>query len=106
MLVGSLVLAVFAWMKSSTVSQEAIHRARLHPEVARRLGEPIETGWWLSGNLSLEGSSGEARLTIPLHGPLGSAYLRLDAEMSAGAWSFKVLEVEMKPAGPRVDLIH
>src|SRR5688500_8754741 len=67
-LFGSCVAGI-AWfavtaIRSSEPYSEALERARNHPEVIQRLGTPIETRWWLTGNVDLS-NDGSADIKIP-----------------------------------------
>src|SRR5207248_1858515 len=58
-----LMIFVFGAMKRSHVYKGAVERAQNDPRVKAALGEPIETGWWVSGSVHVENSSGNAELT-------------------------------------------
>ena len=89
----TLVLVVSAAMTSSTVCVAALERARSDDQVLAQLGEPIETGRWLTGSMNFIAPSGRADLAIPIHGPRGQATLYLRAEKMAGEWQYEILEV-------------
>jgi hypothetical protein len=96
---------VFGLMKSSDVYAEALARARAHPAVIAALGQPIEEGWFTSGNIRINGPSGEAELSIPLSGPQGKATILLQARKSAGSWTFSTLVVEVEEGRRRIDVL-
>lgn len=98
-------LAVFSGIKSSAAYTESVALARADPRVVELLGEPIETGFFMSGSINLSGSSGEADMAIPLTGPKGEATLYAVATKVAGEWRFEVLEVAPKGGGDRIDLL-
>ncbi len=95
-LMRALLGLVFGTFKTSEVYAEAIARATSDPEVRRELGEPVRAGWWVSGRLSVTGSSGEARFATPLYGPEGQATLSAHARKVLGRWNFEVLEVAVE----------
>lgn len=103
-LVGAIVLLVFGLMKSSDVYRHALAEARASPAVVEALGEPIEPGWYLSGNLEVRGPSGEADIAIPISGPKGDGTIYVVATKEAGLWSYEVLEVEVAATGERIEL--
>jgi hypothetical protein len=86
-----LIMSVF---KSSDVYQEAMQRVQSQTELLARLGEPVETGWWMSGQINVSGPSGQASLAIPLKGPKGKGTLYIEAEKRAGQWQYSLLEFE------------
>ena len=92
-------------MKSSWAYTEGVNLATRHTDVVAALGEPIATGWLVSGSISVSGPSGEADLSIPLRGPNGRGTLYVIARKRAGEWSFELAEVEVKGHGDRIDLL-
>ena len=96
---------VFGMMKSSEPYREALTRATANPQTVQALGEPIEPGYFVQGNISTQGASGEASFVIPLKGPKGSAKIYVDATQSAGLWEYKTLVVQIEGNHQRVDLL-
>ena len=114
--VGSLVLfaggivlfayAVLGMMKSSDAYKEAVAKARAHQSVQKSIGTPIEEGTFVSGNINISGSSGQANLSIPISGPNGNGTIFVVATRSAGLWKFSTLVVEIKETRERIDLLE
>ena len=102
----TIVLAVLALFKSSDVYAEAVHRARSSPGVVRELGEPIEPGWWVIGNINITGSSGTADFATPISGPSGRGTLYAEARKKAGRWTFGILEVAVDGKADRIELLE
>ena len=100
-----IVLIVFGALKSSDAYKTAVARAKSNPEVVAALGEPIEEGMFLSGKTNVEGSSGEADLTIPISGPKGKAKVYAIATKRAGRWNYSTLEVEIAGIEDRINLL-
>src|SRR5262249_36859671 len=67
--VAAFIYFVFGAIRSSDVYQQALAKTRSNPAVVRELGEPIETGWSLSGSINVSNDSGNADLRIPVSGP-------------------------------------
>jgi hypothetical protein len=103
--IGVIFVAVMGAMRSSDAYTIAMSAAKGHPAVVDALGEPIEVGWFVSGNISVNGASGEADLSIPLNGPRGSATLYVVADKIAGQWEFERMEVELDESRERVSLL-
>jgi Cytochrome oxidase complex assembly protein 1 len=80
--------------RRSTVFQEALARAERNAEVANRVGAPLKAGWGSQGSMQVSGSSGTARMSIPVTGPRGRATIYLDARKTAGTWTFNALLVQ------------
>src|SRR5258708_16672426 len=99
-----VVSLIFGAIKSSDAYTQAMARARANDQLKTLLGEPIESGFWMSGNINVNGSSGNADFSIPLSGPNGSATLYVTAVKAAGRWQFTNLEVAPKGSEARIDL--
>lgn len=92
-IVAGIVMFVFGLIKSSDVYKEAVHRAATNPQVIEMLGTPIETGWWVMGNVNINNDTGHANITIPLSGPKGRARLVVRATEERGSWEYDRLRV-------------
>ncbi len=103
--VGGIVAVVGGAVRMSDPYRIGVERAEESVEVADALGEPIEVGWLVGGNINVNGPSGSADLSIPLNGPKGSATLYVVAEKTAGEWTFSRLEIELEFDGRRIDLL-
>lgn len=99
-----IMAIVFGAIKSSDAYTEALAEAQANAEVKALLGEPIEAGFWVTGNIQISGSSGDADLAIPISGPKGAATIYAVAQKTAGKWEYSTLEVVPKGAGARIDL--
>lgn len=103
--IGGIVAVVGGAVRMSDPYKIGIERARESLEVASALGEPLEVGWLVSGNINVNGPSGSADLSVPLSGPDGTGTLFIVAEKTAGEWDFKRLEVEVDGEDTRIDLL-
>lgn len=104
--VGSIVFFVLSLMKSSWACSEGLALARSDQRVVAALGEPIEVGWFVTGNVFTTGGSGEADLSIPLRGPDGTARLYVVAHKMDGEWHFASARVAIKGRAERIDLLE
>ncbi len=103
--IALLMFAVFESMRASDAYTTAMQRAREHPQVTQALGTPVEPGWYLSGQMNVSGASGEASLQIPISGPKGEANLYVEAEKSAGQWTYSTLLVDVDGQDAPIDLL-
>ena len=110
--VGGLVTFVFGLLKSSEPYQHAVAVASSNPDVVRELGTPIVPSWYLSGNINVSGSSGDADLAIPLKGSLHRGTVYVVAKKTDGIWKYSALKmlvegrespIELLPAPPPQD---
>jgi hypothetical protein len=99
-----IILVVFGAMKQSDAYKMAVARAKADPRVTSALGTPIEEGWYLSGNTNVNGSSGDADLSIPISGPKGKGTIYAVATKSGGQWSYSKLQVKIDSSGETIDL--
>ena len=103
--VSAIVLIVFGALKSSDAYKTAVARAKANPQVIGALGTPIEEEMFPSGKTNVDGSSGEADLTISLSGPNGKAKLYAIATKRAGRWTYSTLEAEIDGREDRINLL-
>lgn len=101
---AGFLLLISTLIKQSGAYQLAVHRATRAPAVIGQLGEPIQEGWFLSGNVQLTNDDGVANLAIPLQGPKGKATVCVYATKKAGQWHFHQVIVVPDGNGPKVDL--
>jgi hypothetical protein len=91
--VGGLLTFIFGLLKSSEPYQHAVAVASSNPDVVRELGTPIVPGWYLSGNINVSGSSGDANLAIPLNGSRHHGTVYVVAKKTDGVWTYDKLEM-------------
>jgi len=104
--VGGILLIVETSIQHSDFYPVALARARANPEVLEKLGQPVQAGWLASGSINISGSSGNADVSIPIHGPKGKGTLYVVAKKSAGEWKFETLQVEISRESQRIDLLQ
>jgi hypothetical protein len=103
--VAAGIYFVFGAIKSSDVYQQALAKTRSNPAVVRELGEPIETGWLISGHINVSNDSGNADVRIPISGPRKSGAVYATAIKKQGKWDFSALEVEIEGKAKRINLL-
>jgi hypothetical protein len=101
--------AVLGTIKSSDPYKEGVARAKGSAAVRDALGEPIQEGYFPSGNVNTQTSngveSGNADLTIPLSGPKGSGSVHVVAEKTAGKWNYSTIEATVPGRDHPIDLL-
>lgn len=100
-----IFMVVFGTLRSSEVVKQAVTKAEAHPEVARRIGTPIDIGWLVSGSINTTGPGGEANLKVPISGQNGKGALYIVAEKKADRWAYTTLEVEVEGSDERIDVL-
>jgi hypothetical protein len=91
--------------KNTDVYRQAMAKASSNPEVVAQLGTPIKASMFPSGSVNIEGSSGEARMTIPISGPKGKGNIYLEARKFGGEWTFQRLVVAIDGRQERINLL-
>lgn len=96
--------AVSTSIKSSDAYETGMAQARANPDVRAALGEPIESGFWISGSISVNGPAGNVDVSIPVSGPRGSGTLYIVGTRNAGRWQYSTMEVEIPNRAGRIDV--
>lgn len=102
----ALFYFVFGLIKGSEPYQMSLELAASSPALIAKIGEPIEPGWLVTGNISYHNASGDADLTIPLEGPKGEATLYIVAKRELGEWTLTRAVVEVHNSGERLKLLE
>lgn len=90
LIVVGILGAIFGALKSSEPYHHGIEVATHDARVVRALGAPIQPGWLPSGNINMNGPSGEANLEISLKGSSRTGTIFVIAHRSRGAWSYQI----------------
>jgi TonB family protein len=93
LVIGGIFFAAMSAIKSSEVYKGALQRARSNPEAVALLGEPINDGWFVKGNINFAGSSGTANFEVPISGPKKSGTLFVRASYEGAAWMYERLDL-------------
>jgi hypothetical protein len=101
---GIAILASMSAMRHSTLFHEAVSRAMSDPKVIAELGEPIRTGYYISGKLQTRGRFGFADFDVALMGPRNEGLLSVLAYKIRGEWQYRLLEVDVV-GSPSIDLL-
>jgi hypothetical protein len=103
--VAGLLVFIEHGIKTSSVYQTSVAKARISSEVIKILGQPVHEGWFCSGELTQSSNgSGHARLNIPLSGPNGKGTLEVEASRLGGNWRFSTLQFSAAGHAPTVEL--
>ena len=96
---------IIASFRSSDVYKQALVKAAESQQVRDLMGEPIRAAWLISGDLHVNGSTGNANLSIPISGPRGKGVIRAVAFKSEGVWRFTYLKVKVEGQDESIDLL-
>jgi hypothetical protein len=101
-LIFTLILGV---IKSSVPYRGSLEIVQNHPLARQSLGAPIDADFFVTGSISVSGSSGNADIAYTVSGPKGSGTVYVVGEKAAGQWEFTTLVLEIAETGERVDLL-
>lgn len=95
--VAILFFGVLGIIKKSDTYTDTLALVQSHPEAIEALGEPIEVGFWMTGNVSIENGEGESSLSVPVSGPKGSGTFVVEADKASGAanWNYTTRELRI-----------
>jgi len=109
LLVGAFVAGLFLLIEGSfhhsEVFAQAMAKAGENMQVRSQIGVPLKAAWLISGNLNVNGSSGNAALSIPIAGSRRKGVIHAVAVKSAGTWRFKQLLVNVEEQTESIDLL-
>jgi hypothetical protein len=97
---GALVLVLFGAIKSSDVYKGALSRAQNDPRVIAALGSPITPGFFISGNVNVTASGGNADITFPIKGPNGKGNVHAVATRDSSGWHYSELTATPQNGSP------
>lgn len=101
---AGIVVFVFGAIKHTDVYTGAVRRVQQDSRVTAAIGSPVETGWWLMGNVNVDNNGGHADFTFPVHGPNGKASVHTVATKESGNWIYTELTVT-PDGGQPIDLL-
>ncbi len=102
---GGIVMLVFGLLKSSDAYTESLRMVRAHPKVVAAVGEPMEPGFLVTGQVNLNNDAGNADLTYEITGPGDVGTVHVIASKAGGKWTFRTLDVRMKSTGTHINVL-
>ena len=102
---GLIFFVVVTTMKSNEPYKYAFDQVQHSPAVVRHIGEPVEAGMFVSGQINVNGPTGHADLDFPIFGPKGKARVYVVGDKAEGHWTYRTLEVRFEGDPNRLDLL-
>jgi hypothetical protein len=103
----SLATAIPRFMKGSDAYHMTMESVRADPRVTAALGDKIDDGFWIGGNVRVNGDgSGNAVLNIPLQGSKASGVATSHAVRSDWVWTIRLLVVRVVGSDVPIVLIN
>src|SRR5262245_47138900 len=90
--IGGSILFTFNSIKASHAYQEAVAKAKADPDVQAAIGKPVEAGWMVQFNASVQNDETVTRARIPLSGPKGEGSLHVVARERGKELHFEQLD--------------
>jgi hypothetical protein len=98
-----IFFATTAALKSSDAFLMAVKSVETNQEATEFLGKPISMGT-PTGDFSISGPNGSAKLTFSVEGSKGKGTVYLDAVKKSGEWKFNDIVLEEAENGNRIHL--
>jgi|SRR6056297_3006370 len=95
--VAIIFFGVLGVIKKSDTYTDTVTLVQSHPQAIEALGEPIEPGFMITGNVSIENGKGESTLSVPVSGPKGSGTVLVEASKPPGSpnWTYTTRELRV-----------
>jgi hypothetical protein len=104
--IGGILAIVEGSIKQSGAYTQALAQAQANPQVIGLIGQPVTPGFFISGNINVNGDSGDANVSIPVSGPKGKGTVYAEAKKIAGQWAFQTLLFGVDGQTDRIDLLQ
>ena len=103
--IAVLVFIVFGAIKKSDAYKQALTRVKSDQRVIAVLGEPINDGFWVSGNMNFNNGKGNCDFKFPVSGPKAKARVHVVASTEGQGWAYTVLDVTPDSGGPPINVL-
>ena len=100
-----IVSFVFGMMKENKVYKMSLNTVQNNSEVMEIIGTPIESGYFVGGNISTNGPVGEANLQYTVIGPKGEGETYVYATKKQGKWTMHELGVYIEASNKTISII-
>lgn len=104
--IGAILAIVFGAIKSSDLYKGALLTAQKDPRVIAAIGSPVQPGFWVAGNVNVDGRTGQGEISFPISGPTGRAVVHAAGTKSAGTWHYDALSVKVRGSASEINLLQ
>ncbi|MEZ6056225.1 MAG: cytochrome c oxidase assembly factor Coa1 family protein [Planctomycetaceae bacterium] len=101
---GGFFVFIMGTLKDSAPYVDSLLAAKSHPDVIDALGEPIEAGFLVQGNLQINNNKKTADITYDISGPKGTATVRAAGTGVDKVWTYDTMTVTL-PTGETINLM-
>ncbi|MGD8926393.1 MAG: cytochrome c oxidase assembly factor Coa1 family protein [Thioalkalispiraceae bacterium] len=103
--IAGLVFLIGSVMKGSDAYKISLDQVQHNRQVIEVLGEPIEAGFFVGGEVNIQGATGFANIFYNVEGPRAEGTVYVEANKDTGQWIFRKIAVEIKPDKRRIVLV-
>jgi hypothetical protein len=100
---GVLISGVYA-LRGSEPAATGVRAVETSNRAKLLLGEPITSGWIVTGTMNVSGPDGTVNITLPVHGPKASGKVTVQGTRRNAAWFYSAIFLVMDSSGERVVL--
>lgn len=101
--IGSVPFAI----RSSEPYRIAMEQVAADQTVAAAIGSDVGSGFWTMGSINVQaGGTGEANLSIPVHGDKGAGTAVVRAVRNGGQWTIRLLVVKVDGQDAPIVLVN
>ena len=104
-IIPGCVIGIMTGMKHSDAFTLSLAKVRAHPEVKAALGEPIETGLFVTGEINVKNAEGNAGIQYTVQGPKGSGEAHVRATRQYSQWALDEVVVTLPDPDRRIFVI-
>lgn len=98
-----IALSVFGMIKSIGPYDDSLVTVQQDVNAIENMGEPIEAGFVVQGNVHISNGEGSADFSYPVSGPKGGGWVSVVATKKNGEWETESLTLESN--GAKFDLL-
>lgn len=100
-----LLFPLVGLMKNNDAYKTSFMIVQSDPEIQEIIGTPIESGFFVSGNIQTSGPDGQATVQYTIKGPKGEGVTNVFAYKNMGKWVIQELVVYFEETDRRIELI-
>lgn len=102
----AIFFLIMGLMKNSEIYKQSYTRVVSDPAIIEMLGEPLEVGTFVTGNVSSNTDGGNADIQYTLTGPKGSANVHVKGVKTGGQWVFESFIVQSDDSSTLINMLN
>ncbi|MCB1229414.1 MAG: hypothetical protein KDN19_04070 [Verrucomicrobiae bacterium] len=103
-IVAVVIGGAFGMIKKSDPYSESLNRIQNSAAVTEALGSPVEPGFFVTGNISLENQNGSAQINYSVSGPKGKGHVNVIGDKQGGIWHYSQIQLTVGETGETINL--